>query len=747
MSLLLAPLIIALLILFRTETQMAINWNITQSEMIFYLLFVLVMLPFLSLVDVLIMNMQELVHFWKIFDYLTYLQHTFTHRSEWWQMHSIADADRSVPVQFRSLAHLCFSSQYNFIILIHTTGMCFCIVATSIYIHSEYSPFNDVVTPLLLLVVLAYCVCVEHVSLWAAQLFGLWPLLTRRTRVHTSLQSKAKLSAAEQLRHHNNSNVAHIVPQWSRAYKQQIEVSRINSFISDTELTDIHLKKRFTALNCAFLMRNLREIIDGVRPEDVAQLIHNEALLKRLRHLLKIESRANSRIVYEFTRSHRSTEDAQEESSLHKPHIVPENVLGDDYSSESDAQEASQILTTAAHSAVSTQLQRGTKTHSLLMLWLRLARAHDVLMHRTRRYMMHQLSSRCEYCLEARREDGVRLLLQLSSDYGEIVERYETEFRGRMYATHADDQSVEDGNDGDAIQSEIVRLETYLGQSLLCSTICETCVGRLALVGKSHILAVDVAAELELSTIAQTTRGHTATATATTRLPTTYRRHSDSKSDSNAIRTPPPGTRALQQETTPPQLNGAADASTAPGPPRIVRRMSISSNSESSSSSSSDSDAKPRQQQQQPPAQRYARDDISSDSSLSDSASQHPLGTSAVSPQPRSLTNTAPSADDSLQTDLTSSVADVLDVIQPRRLVRTGASAALSPRASPSAPRTPTVVRQHQAVVSPRAPHPASMTRQQQQQQQARRAAQPLIPRSPRSPMQNAALPQQPKTP
>jgi hypothetical protein len=77
-SLILAPVLYQWLSLFYEESQIAKLYNIKENQTIIYISFAFFVIPFTFLTDVFIHNTLELVHGWKIYDYISYQRYRFT---------------------------------------------------------------------------------------------------------------------------------------------------------------------------------------------------------------------------------------------------------------------------------------------------------------------------------------------------------------------------------------------------------------------------------------------------------------------------------------------------------------------------------------------------------------------------------------------------------------------------------------------------------------------------------------------
>ena len=74
------PYINIFLFLFGKTTEIPVRYGIKETEMLFYILFAVVMVPFSLIVDVVLLNSQELAHGWKLYDYVHYQAYRFSVR-------------------------------------------------------------------------------------------------------------------------------------------------------------------------------------------------------------------------------------------------------------------------------------------------------------------------------------------------------------------------------------------------------------------------------------------------------------------------------------------------------------------------------------------------------------------------------------------------------------------------------------------------------------------------------------------
>mmetsp|Transcript_751 Transcript_751/g.1598 ORF Transcript_751/g.1598 Transcript_751/m.1598 type:complete len:1761 (+) Transcript_751:28-5310(+) len=152
----LSPFINYFLIMYFNETQMPVNYGIRQNEMQFYTIFAVYMIPYSFLMDMFILNSQELIHGWKVYDYVSYQRYRFSTREQRWMLRS-ETLDESIAEGMQTLDLMCFSSQYYFLLSIFSLGMLNMMFATTIFLRTDYAIFGDPVMPLIFMLWFLLC--------------------------------------------------------------------------------------------------------------------------------------------------------------------------------------------------------------------------------------------------------------------------------------------------------------------------------------------------------------------------------------------------------------------------------------------------------------------------------------------------------------------------------------------------------------------------------------------------------------
>jgi hypothetical protein len=169
----LAPFLILWMLVFSKELQLVDTYGIRDSDLVYYVLFAVVIVPTQMCMDVFIQNAQELFHGWKIYEYLRYAQQRFINRTERWKLCE-KEQDESIDKNLRALDQLCFSTQFYFINAVHAIGIVFVVFAVEMMILSNYNMFAD---PMLICILLYLLIGARFGKLFmlkCADLLGLW---------------------------------------------------------------------------------------------------------------------------------------------------------------------------------------------------------------------------------------------------------------------------------------------------------------------------------------------------------------------------------------------------------------------------------------------------------------------------------------------------------------------------------------------------------------------------------------------
>ena len=153
----LSSFVYLVVVLFYDQSEIAKNYGVRENELRYYALFALCMIPWYFVIDVLSLNTQELVHGWRLYDYIVYQRHRFISREERWLLNS-SNVDESISKPYQSLDLMNFSSQYYFLITLVVSGMILNMIGFTILFRSGgYNVLGDPVMPIIIAIITAIC--------------------------------------------------------------------------------------------------------------------------------------------------------------------------------------------------------------------------------------------------------------------------------------------------------------------------------------------------------------------------------------------------------------------------------------------------------------------------------------------------------------------------------------------------------------------------------------------------------------
>jgi len=167
-AMLIFPFLNMFMMYFPMETQITIKYGIS-TFMSKYFIFALYMPLYQLMLDVFILNTQELVYGWKVYDYVSYQRYRFSVRDQRWMMNSKV-LDESIAESLQTLDLMCFSEQYYFLIALISFGMLLVTMGVTTFINTNYNFFGDPVMPIIVMVMLFYCDFLQWVLFKAADI-------------------------------------------------------------------------------------------------------------------------------------------------------------------------------------------------------------------------------------------------------------------------------------------------------------------------------------------------------------------------------------------------------------------------------------------------------------------------------------------------------------------------------------------------------------------------------------------------
>jgi len=196
-ALCMAPFVNIFLVIYFDITQIPSNYSIRETDLKFYVVFALIMVPFTLLMDTFLLNAMELIHKWKLYDYVSYQTYRFSVRETRWQMQSDT-LDESISEPLQSVDMMCFSSQYYFMAGIHSWGMLITMWGMTVHLRNDYNFFADrLVGPIMLITVLL-CTAGKYLCLKFGDIFKIWALKSLEGTVDDDIAAKLAIGEGRQ---------------------------------------------------------------------------------------------------------------------------------------------------------------------------------------------------------------------------------------------------------------------------------------------------------------------------------------------------------------------------------------------------------------------------------------------------------------------------------------------------------------------------------------------------------------------
>jgi hypothetical protein len=183
------PYIMIVIMIFRDEAEMMKLYHIKESDMEYYVLFALVVIPFQITADIFLHNALELLHGWKTYEYIEYCRVRFLQREMWWKGLETNTLDECINESLRSIDQMCFSSQYYMLNTLHVNAIIYLVLGIVMMARAKYNAFGDPAMSSIVTIVLLCSIVVKIVLTHVAKFFGLWSIRYEKRRWHQRIQS------------------------------------------------------------------------------------------------------------------------------------------------------------------------------------------------------------------------------------------------------------------------------------------------------------------------------------------------------------------------------------------------------------------------------------------------------------------------------------------------------------------------------------------------------------------------------
>ena len=222
-------------------------WGV-ELTIFYFLAFAAFIIPFHTVIDIIVLNVQELYGGFKIYSYLEYLGDRFRTRDEAWVMHS-KHVDLAVSNSNRTIDLSCFSSQYYFLIMMHSFSLVLAALAVEGMLQNNYNVFDDMWTPALAYILFKVFTISHGYLVGFGKALGVWKQLEERYRVAPE-DSRQVLPDAD------------LVPRWTDDYRAIVETIQTDKFINPARMVNDMFRHRFVKHNRPWIMSQIHGIFE-----------------------------------------------------------------------------------------------------------------------------------------------------------------------------------------------------------------------------------------------------------------------------------------------------------------------------------------------------------------------------------------------------------------------------------------------------------------------------------------------------
>lgn len=255
---------------FNDQLRLSYLYGFRKKDLLIYLLFAVVIIPFQIVMDILMFNIQELFHGWKVYEYLKYARYRFLNRTTRWKgLERVYD--ESIDPGLRAIDHMCFSSQYYFVITLGGSGSFLFVLSLSMMLRANYNMFEDILFVACIVMILGVSFIIKKVMLFLCNLAGLW-------KITSSVTAGDMIQGEDEL---EDDFVAVFVPVKNININTNVTGGRTTTKeLLTADLTSDSVRHLFMSENRDWVLDQLREILT---PRTAKRLKYGKAVRRRRR--------------------------------------------------------------------------------------------------------------------------------------------------------------------------------------------------------------------------------------------------------------------------------------------------------------------------------------------------------------------------------------------------------------------------------------------------------------------------------
>jgi hypothetical protein len=196
-ALYLSPLVQVFLLITDTMgykvTRIPEMYEIRSNDLKYYTQFQAIIIVFTLAMDMFLLNTLELVHGWRLYDYVSYQKYRFTVREKRWQISS-NQCDDAISEELQRVDLLCFSSQFYFMITCGGYAIFMLLIGITVFLRDTWNVFGDPVLVLLIILCMFIFFVFKHVLVIFANLVGIWRIRGNEGRVDDDVDAKLRIA-------------------------------------------------------------------------------------------------------------------------------------------------------------------------------------------------------------------------------------------------------------------------------------------------------------------------------------------------------------------------------------------------------------------------------------------------------------------------------------------------------------------------------------------------------------------------
>jgi hypothetical protein len=253
---------------FNDQLRLSYLYGFRKKDLLIYLLFSVVIIPFWIVMDIITFNIQELFHGWKVYEYLKYARYRFINRTSRWKGFERV-YDESIDPGLRAIDQMCFSSQFYFVLALGGSGSFLFVLALSMMLRANYNMFEDILFWACVLMVLGASYTAKRLALLLANHFGLW-------RITSSITSGEII--IEDSLDEDFSSI--FVPKMAAVIEDSGGDSLQTMDVTTADLTSDQFRHLFMSKNRDWVIDQLQEILS---PRTARRLKLGKAVRRRMK--------------------------------------------------------------------------------------------------------------------------------------------------------------------------------------------------------------------------------------------------------------------------------------------------------------------------------------------------------------------------------------------------------------------------------------------------------------------------------